>query len=285
MLVKWVLATFCVIVSTAVVVMWIGHARETLRMERTSASLIQTSLHTGIEIVDFASFEELPPPVARYFRRVLANGQRLIRLAEMRQSGVLRTSTTTDRWSPFTATQLVAPHASSFVWNAKVDMPLATHVRVVDSYIAGAGAGRVSLLSAVVVASESISPELNSGELHRYLAEAVWYPTALLPQSGVLWRPIDDHTAMATLTANGMSVSLEFRFSESGEVAGIYSPGRFRRLDGAYKKVPWEGHFKDYRIQAGMRVPMYGEVGWYDDGILQMVWKGNILEAQYELDS
>lgn len=163
-------------------------------------------------------------------------------------------------------------------------MPLASHVRVLDSYIAGIGAGRVSLLSAIAVASERGTPELNSGALYRYLAEAVWYPTALLPQSGVLWSPIDDCAALATLTVRGTTVSLEFRFNEIGEVTGIYSPGRFGRFDGGYKQVPWEGHFRSYRILSGMRVPSYGEVGWYDNTMLQLVWKGNIIGADYEFE-
>jgi hypothetical protein len=197
---------------------------------------------------------------------------------------MLRTSTTTETWSSFTASHLVVPTATGFIWNAKVEMPLAAHVRVLDSYIAGVGAGRVNLLSAFAVASEAGAPELNGGALHRYLAEAVWYPTALLPRPGLVWSPIDDRAAMATLTDRGATVSLEFRFNEAGEVTGIYSPGRFGRFDNGYKQVPWEGHFRDYQIQTGMRVPLYGEVGWYDKGALQVVWKGNILEAQYELE-
>ncbi|WP_425532220.1 DUF6920 family protein [Aromatoleum anaerobium] len=48
----------------------------------------------------------------------------------------------------------------------------------------GVGSGQAQLLSAVTVASDRDKPELNSGSLHRYLAEAVWYPTALLPSAG-----------------------------------------------------------------------------------------------------
>jgi hypothetical protein len=33
-----------------------------------------------------------------------------------------------------------------------------------------------------------------------------------------------------------------------------------------------------------MRVPRYGEVGWYGDGALQLVWKGTVIDAQYRLE-
>ncbi|MCC5867846.1 MAG: hypothetical protein JJU27_04980 [Gammaproteobacteria bacterium] len=235
--------------------------------------------------VDFASFADLPAPVARYFRHVLTDGQALIRKAEFQQSGVLRTDTSTSKWSRFTAAQTVVPPATGFLWNARINMPLGTHIRVLDSYIDGIGSGRVSLLSAITFASEEGIAELNSGALHRYLAEGVWFPTALLPQSGVAWSPIDEHSALATLTDRGTSVSLKFYFNELGEATGIYSAGRFGQFDGRYKKVPWQGHFRDYRDQAGMRVPGYGEVGWYADGVLQLVWKGDIKNARYQFKS
>ncbi|MEL6319231.1 MAG: DUF6544 family protein [Cyanobacteria bacterium J06626_14] len=279
---KWLVVASGFIVVVAVVAIWIGQAHETSKAEQMAATLRQSASNPASETVDFASFSELPPPVARYLRFALTDGQTLVKAMKMRQSGMLRTSPTAKTWSSFTASQLVVPPAPGFVWNAQIEIPLAAHVRVLDSYTAGVGAGRVSLLSAFAVASETGVPELNAGALHRYLAEAVWYPTALLPQSGVVWSPVNDHAAMATLTDSGTTVSLEFRFNEIGEVIGIYSPGRFGRFDGAYKQVPWEGNFRDYHTKAGMRVPRYGEVGWYDNGTLQLVWKGNIAETQYE---
>jgi Family of unknown function (DUF6920) len=169
---RWLLVASGVIVVGAAVAVLIGQARETSKAEQMVATLIQSEPRPVSGTVDFDSFSELPPPVAHYFRHVLTDGQKLIRTAKMHQSGVLRTSTTTERWSSFTASQLAVPPATGFMWNAKVGMPLAAHVRVLDSYIAGVGSGRVSLLSAFAVASEAGAPELNSGALHRYLAEA-----------------------------------------------------------------------------------------------------------------
>ncbi|RKF18893.1 hypothetical protein DBZ36_09890 [Alginatibacterium sediminis] len=234
--------------------------------------------------IDFDSINNLPIPVTRYFKHVLGDTQHLIKTATFKQTGQLRTSTASQSWPAFTASQIVMPLSKSFLWNAKVKMPLASHVRVLDSYISGAGSGRVSLLSCFVVASDANVTELNSGALHRYLAEAVWYPTALLPQSGVQWSAIDENSALATLTHNGTSVSLEFRFNESGEITGIYSDGRFGRFGGKYKKVAWQGRFDSYQEVEGMQVPQYGEVGWYDNDSLELVWKGNIVDAKYAFE-
>jgi len=280
---KWLLIVSGVI-AIAIIAVLIGQARESTKVNELAETLIQSASQPEINIVDFDSFSELPLPVIRYFKHVLVDGQKLIKTARMRQSGMLRTSVTNEGWSAFTAQQLVVPSTPGFIWNAKVETPFATHVRVLDSYTTGIGSGRVSLLSAFPIASEAGVPELNSGALHRYLAEAVWFPTALLPQSGVIWSPINDHSAMATITDRGTTVSLEFRFNEVGEVIGIYSPGRFGIFTSGYKQVPWEGHFRDYQVRAGMRVPLYGEVGWYVDGVLQIVWKGDLMDVLYELE-
>lgn len=281
---KWILILIFVVVLGVVAAFLFGQARESSYVEQLLSTLHVSADEAAVAHIDVNSFSDLPLPVARYFQHVLGDSSRLIKVARLQQSGTLRTSTDTESWSAFTATQIVAPHANAFLWIAKVEMPLATHVRVLDSYVDGMGAGRVSLLSSFVVASDADHPELNSGALHRYLAEGVWFPTALLPQSGVQWSSLDDNSALATLSHNGLTVSVVFRFNDVGEITGMYSDGRFGRFDGEYKKAPWEGHFRDYQVRGGMRVPLYGEVGWYEEGRLELVWQGHILGVQYEFE-
>jgi hypothetical protein len=55
-------------------------------------------------------------------------------------------------------------------------------------------------MSAFPVSAATGSVEMNAGSLHRYLAEAVWYPSSLLPSSRLQWTPIDATSALATLT-------------------------------------------------------------------------------------
>lgn len=257
-----------------------GLWREAQASHKASAALLADAGRAPAAVPQAGA--ELPPPVARYLQRALGDAPRRIRVARLSQSGELRTGVKARSWTDFSAEQLVVPGAPGFLWNARVAMPLGAHVRVLDSYVGGVGAGRVSVMSAMASTAEAAAPELNSGALHRYLAEAVWYPSALLPQAGVRWSPISEHAAMATLEDRGTTVELEFRFDEAGDVVAIYSPGRWGRFDGGYRQVAWEGHFKDHRVVDGVRVPGYGEVGWYEGKTWQPVWRGRLGQIRFE---
>jgi len=226
--------------------------------------------------------DSLPAPVARYLEWALPRRQPIRRLF-LRQTGVLRTDPRSQRWMSFEAEQRVNPRSIGFVWNARVAIAPFLHVRVRDAFVAGQGSGRVSLLSAFPVAADGGTAEMNAGSLHRYLAESVWYPSALLPSKKLKWSPIDENRALATLTEGARSVSLEFRFADTGEVTGIYTPARWGKFDGGYKEVPWEGHFSDYEEVQGMMVPMNGEVGWYFEGVWRLVWKGRVVSVEYQM--
>jgi hypothetical protein len=127
------------------------------------------------------------------------------------------------------------------------------------------------------------TPEIAAGALHRYLAEATWYPTALLPSQGVVWTPIDDSSARATLTTGATTVSLVFRFGKDGLVETVFTPARSRDVDGRFVPTPWQGHFFDYAERGGMLIPLQGEVGWLLPEGPQVYWRGRIVEVSYEV--
>jgi hypothetical protein len=118
------------------------------------------------------------------------------------------------------------------------------------------------VLSVLPVVDAPKGPELNAGALQRYLAEAAWLPTALLPSQGVAWSAIDDRRARATLTDSAITVSLEFTFNEVGEIVEVYTPARGRFIDGCYEPAPWAGRFRHYEEREGMRIPLEAEVEW-----------------------
>lgn len=225
----------------------------------------------------------LPAPVARYLQLVLPDDQPPVRRLYQRQRGELRTSAESNRWFGFEAEQVTNPLSTSYVWDARIRLLPLLHLSVRDSYVDGRGSSHVKLLSRFRVGADSGGPELNSGALHRYLAEAAWYPTALLPSEALRWAAIDDSRAEATLSDAGQSVSLEFRFNAAGEISGVYTPGRWEKFKGSYRRTAWEAHFHNYERRANMLVPCRGDVGWYYAGSWQKVWHGSVIESSYEL--
>jgi hypothetical protein len=247
-----------VVVAGGALAVWLGSRWQQHTLSKLIECLVGDSRSHAAARIGFDDIDNLPAPVARYFRRVFQQGQQQISLVRMEQVGVLRTDVSSDRWSPFRATPIVAPPATGFVWNAHVEMAPLIHVRVRDALVRGHGSGQVSLLSAFTMRAANGHLEMNSGSLHRYLAEAMLYPTALIPSSKLQWRAIDENAALATLTDHGITVSLEFRFNAIGEVTGIYTPARWGTFDGGYKQVPWEGHFRKYEERGGIVVPSPG---------------------------
>jgi hypothetical protein len=279
---KLIIVMFGLIIIALILAVWIGLFLQNRTLSRLIEMLLLGSNRVNIAQIRFNELEHLPPPVARFFRRVLKEGQAQIRVAHYEQAGTLRTDMRSDRWLSFKASQVIAPFSPGFVWNACVRIAPLLYVSVLDAYVAGQGSGQVSLFSAFTVAADRDSFEINSGALHRYLAEAVWYPTALLPSEVLHWSPINNNKALAVLTDGEHKVSLEFWFNDEGEVTGIYSPGRWGRFGGKYKQLPWEGHFWNYEERDGMMISTEGEVGWYSEGEWLAVWKGKILGANYQ---
>jgi hypothetical protein len=95
-----------------------------------------------------------------------------------------------EQWEPFTARQRVSTKRPGFVWDASISMPPGIPVRVVDAYVAG-GMGSLAAVGVRAAGSWAALPglavDMARGELIRFFAEAVWYPTALLPSQGVQW--------------------------------------------------------------------------------------------------
>jgi hypothetical protein len=227
---------------------------------------------------DSRELDGLPAPVGRYFRAALAEGQPIVSAIHVAYAGEFNLSETRAAWSPFTSTQLVIARRPGFDWDGRIRLAPGVDVFVHDSYVAGDGALRAALLGLVPVAAMGGTPEMAQGELMRFLAEAAWYPTALLPSQGVRWEAIDDTSARGTLTDGATSVSLVFRFDADGLIGAVSAAARHR---GAVA-TPWEARFWGYATRDGMRIPLEGEVAWRPPGGPWPYWRGRITAITYE---
>ncbi len=263
------------------VIIWIGTAKWN---SMTSDMVAELHEAAGLKVktVSFKDFDHLPAPVARYLRRALTDGQACVLTARVSQGGEFLTSQENEAWRPFTAMEHFTASPPAYVWDAHIRMALLMRLRVRDGYQAGKGSMEAEANGVIPVFDEKGGQELNSGSLQRYLAEAVWFPTALIPGAGVTWSAIDATSARATLTDGKTTVSVIYHFDKQGDVTDITSPGRYREVEGKFVLTPWEVRVWDYVEQDGMRTPRAGEAAWLLPQGRQRYWKGKITDVQYE---
>lgn len=280
---EWLLLRFVIVVGLIVLacVMYgrITWQRETRSLRQQIANTAQAITPTTY---DPRELESLPAPVRRYFQTVLTPGQPLITRMQARHQGQFSLAETHPKWVPFTSTQVAQLNRIGFDWDGQVAMAPGLIGLVHDAYIAGKGLLHATFGGLFTVAHLEDTPEANQGELLRFLAEAAWYPTMLLPSQGVVWTAIDHHTAMARLTDAGTEVTLEFRFDANDLIETVYAATRYRSVAGKLVPTPWQGHFWNYQRRNGMLIPIDGEVAWRLPEQAVPYWRGHLTDITYE---
>lgn len=231
---------------------------------------------------DERELASLPPVVRRYFNAALVPGTPLVSAMTLAHAGTFNVSESGERWLPFTSTQHVVTRRPGFVWNARTMMAPGIAVNVHDAYVEGEGVLRPALLGAFDLALLQGTGDIAQGELMRFLAEAAWYPTALLPSQGVQWEPVDERSARATLRDGALGVALTFTFRSDGMIDSCRAEARGRTVGGKVIPTAWEGRWSDYRERDGMRVPMTGEVAWLLPEGRKPYWRGTLTDLRYE---
>jgi hypothetical protein len=224
----------------------------------------------------------LPPPVQRYFRAVLTDGQPIIQAVAVNHEGTFNMGQTTDSWKRFTSRQRVVTRRPGFVWDGKVMMMPGVPVYVHDAYVAGEGILHPTILGLFSLVDMRGTGDVAHGEMMRFFAEAAWYPTALLPSQGVRWAAVDERTARATIKDADLSLTMTFQFDDDGLIRSARAEKRGRTVGNDIIMTPWEGRWSDYQERDGMRVPMSGEVAWMTPEGRKPYWRGKITSLRYE---
>jgi hypothetical protein len=256
-----------------------------LRLDRHNAGLVAELLSrarpsSGV-VFTHEDLKGLPEPVQIYLKKAIPEGHPYVNTVRLHQTGAFRMGDQTSPWKPFAAKQYFTVNPPGFVWDANIQMAPLVSARVVDMYQDGQGALRAKVASTLSVVDAQGRAELDAGELMRYLAEALWFPTALLPGQGVEWVPIDDHSARATIEDRGTRVSLLFYFNSRHEVERVYAEARGREVDGRYEPIPWTGYWSNYQTRDGLLIPLDGEVEWnLPEGDLAY-WRGHVDDIEF----
>ncbi len=228
-----------------------GKINLTIQFTKQVKKLFAQSKHISGKIFNYTQLSDLPEPVQRYFKHVLKEGQPYISYVRLTYDGQFKTGLDKD-WINIKGEQYFTVEKPGFIWKGETSMFTAR-----DMYIADRGRLVVSLFSLYPVV-DGKGDEFNQGELLRWLAESVWFPTNLLPGEKLQWTPINDHTSKLTFNYNGLSLFYIVTFNDAGEITQVET----QRYMSKGKLETWIGKLYDYKEMNGMVVPTKIEAIW-----------------------
>jgi hypothetical protein len=236
----------------------------------------------GAAIYHAADVDNLPPPVVRFFQSTLKDGQPIVKHVRIAHGGEFNASDTAATWSPFSSMQTYRVNPPGFVWDARVSMMPVVPALVRDRYLDRQGGVHAAIGGLLTVARAEGTSAMAVSALQRYLAEAMWFPTALLPACGVMWEPLDDRRALATISDPPWTASLEFHFNDRNDIADVFTPARYRMVGNDAVLTPWRGINSAWAMHNGMRIPIESEVRWELKDRMLPYWRARIIDIAYD---
>lgn len=202
-----------------------------------------------------------PPFLVReYLARSGVPDPARMRWVRIEQRGEMRLSPG-GPWLPFTAVQHMAVAQPAFVWQAEMRMAGGFWTSVVDRFVENRGSLEARLLGAIPVA-HAAGPDVDRGEVQRYLAELPWNPAAMAANPALSLRPADARRVDVTAPVNGGIASVTLRFDDAGDIMEASASARPRLVAGRAVPTPWAGAFGEYRVLNGLRLPTRAAVWW-----------------------
>jgi hypothetical protein len=167
------------------------------------------------------------------------------------------------RWNPFTAEEFVDATRTAFRWEARIGGGLITSVRVTDAY--ENGAGRLVVKKGPLTLKTLVGPEVDEGEVQRYLAYVGYCPPMILNNPSLeITEPM--HRTLRVRDQNdatGASVDIELGVSGRAIVSRAIRPMIVGRR---VIFTPWSATGSDTQELEGLRLWRRMEASWNPPG-------------------
>jgi len=200
----------------------------------------------------------IPGPARRYFLHAIKAGTPLASSVIVQSTALIIGP---DRkWRTVTGRTIFSPH-NGFVSKYSLGR-LLTRVTAVDHYANGLARKRFWLWGIVPVA-KTTDQNLSKAAVGRLACLFFLLPSALLPERGVEWVALDDHSAAAAWTVHGERATLTLSLEPSGTVR------QFAVLQwadpektGSFASIPYGGDVEEERTFGGYTIPSRTIGGW-----------------------
>lgn len=274
------LAVIAISLFSGIGVLWIVN---TIWGRHRVGKAVKTALgeigHGPDAVYNESMLADLPEIVQKYFRLVLHNGQKYIRYARVHQKSQYKMKQQ-GAWIDVTAGSYYTTEHPALIWDAVLHDRRYRWRRAHLIYLRGTGEGMTKLYGGLTL-SEYSGSEADITLLFRFLSEALWFPTALLPGRHVEWRSLGADSAEAIITDDDLQARAIFYFNPAGEVVKITTNDKFRDFRGGFHKEEFVMHCRNYKAINNILVPTELEFVWeLDNGDFPYA-KINVMDIEY----
>lgn len=222
-------------------------------------ALVHQSKQAQHGLITEAQVQGLPEPMQRYLSYAQVVGKESIRTVRLSQQGVMRTQPN-QKWLPFVAQQYFTTIPSAFLWHARMRPFPLVWISATDRFSEGQGNMRIKLLS-VIPMGNAHGTEIDQGEMQRYLAEMVWFPTSWLSEA-IEWQAIDANSVGGIMREFGVTAPVVLHVNEQGQLTHV-TADRYKEEHGHYLLTRWSGQCYEYQEVDGMCIPTKIAITWH----------------------
>ncbi|RNL56025.1 hypothetical protein D7004_01995 [Pedobacter jejuensis] len=223
------------------------------------------------KIFSFDQLSGLPSPVEKYFRLVLKEGQHYPGTIRLKHGGQFKTGLDKP-WITIKGEQYFTTLPPGFIWKGSTKLFSAR-----DMYIGTKGMLEVFLLDALKIVNGR-GEKFDQGELLRWLAESVWFPTNFLQDENKHWFPVDSKTARLKVKVDGLDLSYLVSFHDKGEITTLST----KRYMGE-KLETWMISLSGYSEINSVSIPLLAEASWKIDGKMIPYARFEVQEIEYDM--
>ena len=178
------------------------------------------------------------------------------------------------------AEQIIAIGTPALLFSEKISFVPGVWARAYDYFAQGKMEMRAKVCDLFTVVDQHETPELNRISLRRWLLESALCPQGLLPGGPVMWTPINESSALATVTADGLTASMVAHFDGQGRMTQMVA------TEDGDLTTPYHGsgeHVRrsDWRQVGNQMIPHGFAISRMAAGKVYPFWEGQITEIRF----
>ena len=254
---------------------------------RRFAGLVQADVETLLAtaapprdgVVTEEMLRDLPEPARRYLTYAGVVGRPFVGTVRLTQTGQIQ-MTAGQPWFPLQAEQHFSVQPPGFVWEAVVPADVLPLLRGKDTFLDGTGRMLITAAGLLPIV-DATGPELDQGEMLRFLSEMMWFPAAFLGEN-ISFEPLDEGSAHVSLTHAGRTVTGTIFVDQDGKLTRFEADRSYPGDGGNPSFQRWSTPVDEYGEFNGLRIPVRARAVWsLPAGDLEYI-RITITELQYD---